>query len=53
MARTRTAAENQAFWLDRAEQYDREAKKYITAKRSEHWLKKAADARTHALTYKD
>lgn len=53
MARTRTAAENYDFFMKQADRYELEAKKHITAGRNAQWLKKAADARAHALTYKD
>ena len=53
MARTRTAAENKAFWLDRAKQYEREATT-VPASRPSHydyWMRRATEARAHAETY--
>lgn len=43
-----TEADKAAYWLARADEYDREAAKYITAGRKDHWLKKASEAREKA-----
>jgi hypothetical protein len=53
MKPARTAAENKAFWLARAKQYEREAIT-VPASRPSHydyWMRRAAEARAHAETY--
>lgn len=51
MPKARTAKENKEWWQARATEYAREAARYITAARNQHWLDKAAAALAKAETY--
>jgi len=50
----RTEQDNKQWWLNAAARYDRYASAFPAgSEKHTKWKQKAAEARTHALTYKD
>jgi len=51
MAKARTAQQNKQWWLDRADEYSREANKPRNINAKQVWQKRAAEALAKAESY--